>query len=203
MSQTAGARHLWASEQVLRSVNSADGVFVSQHDIRCSSRWGLLPLPPLSAGALIKRLPFVSCCSVEGTPCTDPTLAGPQTFLSNRTSLATAKTHVHWSHAGFISCLVLLFFSLTDHHLDFCSFSFLLVWIFVFFWHLPVAVWSDGFLFAVKDSAKSAGGNHRPASGCRPHRLSEAGEASCQIKSPCNASDLSLRCLCRNAVCVT
>lgn len=110
MSQTAGARHLWASEQVLRSVNSADGVFVSQHDKRCSSRWGLLPLPPLSAGALIKRLPFVSCRSVEGTPCTDPTLAGPQTFLSNRTSLATAKTHVHWSHAGFISCLVLLFF---------------------------------------------------------------------------------------------
>lgn len=106
-------------------MNSADGVFVSQHDKRCSSRRGLLPLPLLSAGALIKRLPFVSCRSVEGSPCTDPTLAGPQTFLPNRTSLATAKTHVHRSHAGFISCLVgCFFFSLTDQHLDLCCFFF-------------------------------------------------------------------------------
>lgn len=45
----------------------------------------------------------------------------------------------------------------------------------------------------MKDSAKSAGGNHRLASVCRPHWLSEAGEAPCQIKSPCNASDLSPR----------
>lgn len=109
----------------MRRVNSADGVFVSQHDKRCSSRRGLLPLPLLSAGALIKRLPFVSCRSVEGSPCTDPRLAGPQTFLPNRTSLATAKTHVHRSHAGFISCLVgFVFFSLTDQHLDLCCFFF-------------------------------------------------------------------------------
>lgn len=44
-------------------------------------------------------------------PCTDPTLDGPQTFLPNHTSLATAETHVHQSRTGFISCLVLLFLS--------------------------------------------------------------------------------------------
>lgn len=83
-------------------------VFVSQHGKRCSSRRE--PLPLLSAGALVKRLPFVSCHSVEGTPCTDPTLDAPPTFLSNRASLATAKTHVHRSRAGFMSCLVLFCF---------------------------------------------------------------------------------------------